>query len=276
MIEAYGFFAVFAMQVLALSVLYPLQFTKHVRMHASSLPTERLAQFYPGVDFSQAAERLASRYRTVNAALALLGLALLGWLMNYMLRPAWDESVVISLISMYFVLQLSPLVFMAWLGFRFNKSHKQALLEGKRKASLQRRGLFDFISPVVVAVAVLGYIALVAFVLAIQSKPTPGLQLIAVLTFVYVSQAVIVYRALYGKHSPIETNAIRMHTIGLTVRVSIYACILCVVFFAFVFTVDLLDAKRWVPLAQSVCLLVTTFFCLMSLAAPSRAEGMRE
>jgi hypothetical protein len=62
----------------------------------------------------------------------------------------------------------------------------------------------------------------------------------------------------------------RVHGIGLTVKVNVYSCIICVAFFAFAFTVDMLDLKRWVPLAQSACLLITSLFCLMSLSAPPR------
>jgi hypothetical protein len=54
------------------------------------------------------------------------------------------------------------------------------------------------------------------------------------------------------------------------VKVNVYSCIVCVAFFAFIFTVDLLDLKRWVPLAQSTCLLITSLLCLTSLTAPPR------
>jgi hypothetical protein len=277
MIEAYAFLAVFTVQILVMSVLYPARFSRYVRVQATSLPAERLAQLYPGVDLDLARERFLTRYRTVNTGIAVLGLLLLGWLFSYMRRPDWDEDPVVALISVYFMMQMLPLFFLAWFGFRFNKVHKRSLLEGKRKATLQRRGLFDFISPFIVFLAVSSYFLLAAFVIYIQSKPFPGFALIGVLTLVYASQAFVVYRALYGKKSnPFETHAGRVHRIGVTVKVNVYGCIVCVVFFAFVFTVDLLDLKRWVPLAQSVCLLITTLLCLMGLTAPPREPEVDE
>jgi hypothetical protein len=42
------------------------------------------------------------------------------------------------------------------------------LLEGKRQAILQRRGLFDFVSPFIVFLAALGYFLFIAFVICIQ------------------------------------------------------------------------------------------------------------
>jgi hypothetical protein len=276
-IEAYAFLAAFTGQVLAMSVLYPARFSSYVRVQATSFPVERLAQLYPGVDLDLARERFLTRYRTVNTGIAVLGLSLLGWFFSYMRRPDWDEDPVIALISVYFAMQMLPLGFLAWFGFRFNKEHKRSLLEGKRKATLQRRGLFDFISPFIVFLAVLGYFLFAGLVIYVQREPFQGFALIGVLTLVYALQAFVVYTTLYGKRTnPLETHAHRVHTIGLTVKVCVYSCIVCVVFFSFTFALDLLDLKRWVPLAQSVCLLITTFLCLMGLTAPPHQPEVDE
>jgi len=271
MIETYGFLAVFTAQVLAMSVLYPARFSRYVREQANSLPAERLAQLFPGVDLKLSTERFLTRYRAVNMGIAVLGLLLLVGLFNYMRRLDWKNESVIALSAAYFMMQMLPLMFVTWIGFRLNKKHKRSLLEGKRKATLQRRGLFDFISPFIVFLAVSSYLLVVAFVMFFQRKPFPGFGLIGVLTLTYASQIFIVYRTLYGKKAnPFETHAGHLHKIGLAVKTIVYGCIVCSAFFAFVFAVDLLDLKRWVPLAQSVCLLITTFLVLMSLSAPAR------
>ena len=277
MIETYGFLAVFTAQVLAMSVLYPARFSRYVREQANSLPAERLAQLFPGVDLKLSTERFLTRYRAVNMGIAVLGLLLLVGLFNYMRRLDWKNESVIALSAAYFMMQMLPLMFVTWIGFRLNKKHKRSLLEGKRKATLQRRGLFDFISPFIVLLAVSSYFLVVAFVMYFQRKPFPGFALIGVLTLTYASQIFIVYRTLYGKKAnPFETHAGHLHNIGLAVRTIVYGCILCSAFFAFVFAVDLLDLKRWVPLAQSVCLLITTFLVLMSLRTPAREPEVDE
>jgi hypothetical protein len=277
MIETYGFLAVFTAQVLAMSVLYPARFSRYVREQANSLPAERLAQLFPGVDLKLSTERFLTRYRAVNMGIAVLGLLLLVGLFNYMRRLDWKNESVIALSAAYFMMQMLPLMFVTWIGFRLNKKHKRSLLEGKRKATLQRRGLFDFISPFIVFLAVSSYFLVVAFVMFFQRKPFPGFGLIGVLTLTYASQIFIVYRTLYGKKAnPFETHAGHLHNIGLAVRTIVYGCILCSAFFAFVFAVDLLDLKRWVPLAQSVCLLITTFLVLMSLRTPAREPEVDE
>jgi MFS family permease len=274
MIEAYAFLAVFTAQILAMSVLYPARLDRHVRAQATSFPSERLAQLYPGIDLDRAQDGLLTRYRRVNMGIAVLSLLLLGWLASYLRRPDWIEDPVVILLGVYFLLQMLPLGYVAWLGFRFDKEHKRALPEGKRKAILQRRGRFDFVPPIIVLVAVAGYFLFVALVIYIQPQPSPGFALIGVLALVYALQAFVVYRALYGKKTNLlETHARRMHTIRLTVKVSVYSCVLCAVFFAFTFAFDLLDMKRWMPFATSACLLITSLLCLMGLAAPPRGPG---
>jgi MFS family permease len=275
--EANAFLAIFTVQILAMSVLYPTRFIGFVRGQTASFPAERLAQLYPGVDLKLAQERFLARYRAVNTGIAVLGLLLLGWFFNYTQRSGWNEDPVVLLLSAYFAMQMFPIAFVAWAGFRFNKLHKRSLHDRKRKANLERRGLFDFVSPVSVFIAGFGYFFFVAITIYVQRDPFPGFTLIGVLTLVYLFQALVVYSALHGKKSnPLQTHVERVHTIGQTVKVCVYSCILCVVFFAFAFTVDLLEMKRWVPFAQSVCLLITTLLCLMSLTAPPRATEVDE
>lgn len=270
MIEAYAFLVMFTVQIFAMSVLHPARLSRYVRAKETDFPDEYFAQLYPGVDRHLATERFLSRYRAANAVIAVLGVLLLGWMFSYMRHPDWDENPVIILLSVYFAIQMLPLGLAALISVRYRKVLRH-FLEGKRRAVLQRRGLFNFVSPFIVFLAVLGYLLFVAFVIYFQPEPFPGFALIGVLTLVYVLQAFVVYTQLYGKKSnPFEGHAGRVHTIGQAVKSGVYCCILCVVFFSYIFTVDLLDQKRWVPFAQSVCLVISALLCFMGLTAPPR------
>src|SRR6266852_4979297 len=105
MIEAYAFLAVFTVQILAMSVLYPAWFIRYWRVQATSIPAERLAQLYPGVDPGLPRERFLTRYRALNTGIAVLGLLLLGWLCGYMRRPDWNDGPVEALVAVYFMVQ---------------------------------------------------------------------------------------------------------------------------------------------------------------------------
>ena len=86
MIEVYLFLAMFPVQILGMSVLYPVLLTRLIRTGLKNIPAERLAELYPGVDVGQAHERFLARYRAANTVVAVLGLLLLGWFISYMQR----------------------------------------------------------------------------------------------------------------------------------------------------------------------------------------------
>lgn len=275
MIEVYAFLAVFTLQILAMSVLYPAWFIRYWRAQMTIIPAEGLAQLYPGVDIGLAEKRFSTRYRALNTGIAALGLLLLGWLFTYMQRPDWSDGLVEALVSVYFMVQASLSIgLVIWLAVRFDKVRKLSLLEGKRKAILQRRGLFDFVSPAVVFVAVASYFLFVAFVMYIQQHPLSGLARLATIgsiTLVYALNAFCVYTMLYGKKpNPFETPADRVHTIGLVVKSCVYSCIACVVFLSLNFTLVLLDLQRWEPFALSVFFAIVALLSLMGLTAKPR------
>src|SRR5262245_28096385 len=142
MIEVYLFLAAFAAQILGMSVLFPVRVTRNIRTGLANIPAERLVELYPGVDVGQAHERFLARYRAANAAVVVLGLLLLGWLIRYMQRPNWVEGTGGGWVTMYFVLQYAPIILIAWFKKRFNKVHRRLLPELKRKAVLQPRAFF--------------------------------------------------------------------------------------------------------------------------------------
>jgi hypothetical protein len=280
MIEAYAFLAAFTVQVLAMSVLCPAWFIRYLRAQAMSIPAERFAQLYPGVDFSRTVERYLTRYRLLNTGIAVLGLFPLAWLFSYTQRPDWDDGPVEALVGAYFMVQAFPMVLFALFGVMHRKALKN-LLEAKRKASLQRRGLFDFVSPFAVFLSVLSYFLFVAYVLYIEQNPFPGFHgyiTIGVITLGYALNAFGVYKVLYGrKFNPFETHASRLHMMGLSVRGLVYSGFLCVVYLSLNFTLVLLDLQRWEPFAQSVYLVICALFSFIGFAAPPRrleADGL--
>ena len=276
MIEIYAFLAAFTIQILAMSVLYPLWFTSRARVQAAmaSVPMERIAQLYPDVDLTLAREQFFRRYRAINLGIAVLGLLLLGWLFNSAGRADWDGGSVGAIITAYFVVQLVPLAFVGLLSFKYIKDLKRSLQEPKRKAVLERRGLFDFVSPWAVGAAVLIYFLFAAFILYLRASPFPGfagLVNLLVVTLLYALHGCIVYTWLYGKKSnPLETHAGRLHSIGLIVKSGVYSCIACVLFLSLILTLQLLELKRWEPFALSVFFVITTLLCSMGQLPPRR------
>jgi hypothetical protein len=276
MIEAYAFLAAFAVQILAMSVLGPVCLAGYVRIQATIIPAERFAQLYPGVDHSQILERYLTRYRVLNIGIAVLGLALMGRLFNHIQQPDWEDGPVEALAGLYLMVQVLPLCLIAWFARRYSKVLER-LLEGKRKAALQRRGLFDFVSPLTVFVAGLSYLLFVAYVFYIAQNPFSGfagpLINISGVTLIYAVSAFVVYRRLYGrKLNPFETHAARMYTIGWRVKGWVYNCIVVVAALSLNFSLVLLDLQRWEPFAQSVFFVTSALLSFLGFTAPSKQQ----
>ena len=272
MIEAYAFFAAFAVQILVVSVLHPVWLTRYVRAKAE-------AQF-PDWD-GKSRERLLSLYRVVNAGIAVLGVVLLGWLFDHMRSPDWDIVAVSRLLAGYGAAQMLPFVVASLIGAWIKR---KALLrsppQAKRTASLQRRGLFDIVSPVTVFLAVLAYVLFAAFIVSIQQHPLPGFpgyRLLGIITLVYALNAFVVYWLLYRrKRWPLETPAYRMQAVEVQVKIIFYVSIAVVVFYSLIATLVLLHLVRWAPFAVSVYMVIVMLFTSMMLFALRRqAEADR-
>src|SRR5271170_4605538 len=272
MIEAYAFLAAFTVQILVVSVLHPAWLTRFARAKAE-------AQL-PDWD-RKSRERFLTVYRAVNAGIAVLGLVLLGWLFNHMRSPDWDVGPVSLLLRGYVVVQILPFFLVSLIGaWLKRKALTRSPPQVKRTASLQRRGLFDFVSPLTVFLAALGYFLFAAFVIYIQQHPLPGFSfypLLRTVTLVYALNAFLAYWLLYRrKRWPLETSAYRMHAIGVQVKIVVYASIAFIVFVSLNVTLQLLDMQRWVPFAVSVYIVLIMLFTSMMLFALRRqAEADR-
>jgi hypothetical protein len=282
--EVYAFLAAFTLQIL-MSVLGPACFIK--RVQAMTIP-ERLAQLYPGVDLALRRDRFLTRYRAVNTGIVVLGLLLLGWLFSYMRRPDWDVRPVVVPVCVYFLVQtFLPLGLILPRIIRFNKAHpRSSLLEGKRKAVLQRRGLFDFVSPFTVFIAVLSYILFAGFVIYMQQHPfaqqhpfprSGGLIVVGTITLVYAFNSFVVYGMLYrNKPNPFETHEGRVRTISVTVKTLVYTCIAGVGFMSLTLIIGLLHWQRWMPFALSAFFVITALLPIMWTLSPRQpgADGL--
>ena len=278
MIEIYLFLAAFPVQILAMSVLYPVRFGGLIRARLANIPAARLADLYPGVDLGHAHERFLAWYGVANTVVAVLGLVLLGWFVRHTQQPDWDPGAVGGLITAYFVLQNSPIILMAWFTTRFNKVHRRSLPDGKRKANLQRRGLFDFVSPLTVVLASLSFLLFVAFNFYIAQDPFPGyagpLVNIGIVALMYVLFAFAVYWVLYlRKKDPLETHATRMRMIGGVVNCCAWMCILIPIFGSLSFAKKVLDVATWGPFAGTLCFVILGLLNLRFVAPPRQPEA---
>ncbi|HEU0069043.1 MAG TPA: hypothetical protein VFQ26_07265 [Nitrospiraceae bacterium] len=277
MIEAYAFLAMFTVLILVTSVLYPGRIIKYVRGWARDFSSERFAQLYPGVDYSRTVGRFVTGYRAANIVIAVLGLLLLGWMFTRIQQPYWAGDVTVPAV-VYFFLQMSPLVLITLYALvRYHKVLMQRSQESKRKATLQRRGLFDFVSPFVVYFAVLSYFLFVVYGIWLDlyvydntSLSEPCLKAIVAVTLVYALNAFVIYKYLYGRKNPLVTHEGRVHTIGVTVKSGVYGSIAVAWFISIFGTLGQPGLREWRPFVLIVFFVVTAILTLMSVTAPPR------
>jgi len=277
MIEAYAFLAAFAAQILAGSVLYPARLIKYVRGWARDFGSERFAQLFPGVDYIKWVGRFVTGYRAANIVIAVLGLLLLGWMFTRIQQPDWAGEVTVPA-TLYLFLQMSLLALIALYAIvRYHKVLTQRPQESKRKATLQRRGLFDFVSPSVVYFAVLSYFLFVVYGIWLDlyiydntSLSKHCLKAIVSVTLVYALNAFMIYKYLYGKKNPLMNHEGRVHTIAVTVKVGVYSSIAIAWFLSVFGTLGQPGLREWRPFALIVFFVVTMLLTLMSVSAPPR------
>jgi hypothetical protein len=285
-IETYAFTAAFAVQIFAMSILVPALFIRYCHAWPTVYP-ESFAQMYPGIEPGLAAERyglstarFANLFRAANWIIAVLGIGLLVWLFRQMQLPDWNHKYVVIRTLFYFVLQLMPLFGVGAYGVWYMATHKPPVTEQKRKATLQRRGLFDFVSPSAVAVSAVAYGLFIGLVIYLWQRGMSGsltLFWIGFISAVCAMDAFSIYRQLYGRKHRFEPQEGRVDRMGLRVKMTVYINIAVITLCSGLVAFTQLDLEKWTPFALSSFFAVITFLMSMAVSLPRRphADGLR-
>ena len=225
------FYAVFLSQIFLLSIHYPGKLCRRIRYVLEHFPPAQYPKLYPTCSdgFMEREAAMLRLYRAVNytiaaaGALVLLAMALSGY------RPdvkGGDEIFV----AIYFVLQVCPYLYVEIKEFRHYRLMRRALSATTRTAQLRPRRLFDFISPVYVAAAVLLYVVWLAVYLGGQDPGSPWqaevyatLMLISGINLLYMG---LIARFLYGrKLDPHQAYGDQLKHMESVVKVAVFSSI---------------------------------------------------
>ncbi len=250
MLEMYGFIAAFIAQIVFFSVLGPLRVTGVLREEIRRFIADRAPQIDPAA--AAKVDRRLRLFAQLGLGTVVIGLALLAAMIRYMQRPDWTDGPLEAVVPFYFMLQVFPTLLAVGTAGQFHEVLKRSLPQSKRKALLQPRGLFDFVSRISVALALAAYGLYIAFLLYIEQHPFPHfagfLVNATMVTFVYAFVACGIYWTIHKlSSSPLQPREDRMRAVGLAVRVAVYTCILTVVNISLNMTLILLDEQRWEP-----------------------------
>lgn len=227
------FYIVFLSQIFLISIYYPTIVRRRVLYVLDNYPPARYPKLYPKPLDAYADETSKQRlhnYRNVNYVIAAVGLMILSAMVASGYRPdvkGGDEIFVL----MYFFLQMGSLLFPGLREFKQLRLMREAFAAGTmRTANLNPRRLFDFISPVYVAAAILLYVAWLVFYLSGKDLSAPWeaevYVSLLVITGVNLSFAGMIARFLYGKkRNPHQAYEDQLKEIGLVVKSSVFTSI---------------------------------------------------
>ena len=277
MFEMYGFVAAFTAQVLIFSVLGPLRLVGVLRAQIEQFIAERA----PPIDPSAAAlvDRRLRLFLLLGLGTAVLGLLLLVAMIRYMLRPDWHDGPLEAVVPAYFMVQVLPTFLAILTAARFHEVLKRSLPPEKRKALLQPRGLFDFVSRSAVALSVLAYFLFNALLMYIERHPFPGFAGLptnaAIVTLLYAFMALCIYVTLRKMgSSPLQAREDRMRSVGVAVKVCVYSSIAGVAFVSLNMTLILMDQQRWEPTFASIGLIVLGLLSRIAMREQMRIPGV--
>ena len=213
------FNGVFLAQILLISFYLPGRLLNQMKFVKANYLPESYPKLYP-VSVGKIDGVLAV-FRNMNAIILIIGFAIL--LNNIYFQHEellnWDTQ---GVLTAYYLLQMTPLLVMEFLGFKYFRLMKEANRKTTRTANLQSRNLFDFVSPFLVGFAALTFLVFIGLVQYIKLDPFKGFGgdlNILILVLVNLFFGVLVFRSIYGKkRNPHQDHEDRIQGIKTTVN----------------------------------------------------------
>jgi hypothetical protein len=153
------FYIVFIGQIFLLSFYVPGKILGRMKSVRNLYPPTQYPKLYPKSDeFYKKGQR---QFKMVNQAIFLLGIVILLSLIFVVDHASFADDGFISEIwpAAYGLIQFMPLLFLEFSEFNQFKMMRKANQNSTRKAELRQRRLFGFVSPAIVGLAVILYVA---------------------------------------------------------------------------------------------------------------------
>ncbi len=154
------FYLIFISQIWLLSYFYPRKILDRIRFVIKNHPPQEYPKLYP--ESLDKVQRVQQIYKFLNYIILAIGIWLLvdlAMLSSADNHDNFNEGIPL----MYGMVQFIPMMMLEVLGYKQFKLMKQKDTRTNRKAELQPRRLFAYVSPYLIFSAVVMYIFLIAF-----------------------------------------------------------------------------------------------------------------
>ncbi len=242
------FYVALLSQVFLISVFFPRRILGRMKYVFATYPPSEYPKLYP-----KPVEHYESRhrnYRIMNGAILLAGIALIAMLIGISRTGRWDHVIA----TWYFLIQLSPVMLLDLSALKELKLMRDARSRSTRKAELHPRRLRDFVSPTLLSMAIVTYVAFVALILYVRQFEFPwfgGYWNIVGVTAVNLTFAGVALWHMYGKKlNPHQAYEDRMRQIESLVRIAAFTSIAATIFIAISVVLAAADARHLQSVVQ--------------------------
>lgn len=269
------FNVVFITQIFLLSVYFPSRVVKRCQYVLKHYPASSHPKLYP--KSSQFFARSMHYYKWINGFNFVLG-----WVIFYFINTdiLQNENGINPLLPWaYFMLQMIPSQMLEFYGLRLAKLMKQQDTRSTKTAELRPRHLTDYISPSLLGLVILSYVAFAWFAFYLTdfefSFNGKAFLMCAILFSGYVFFYLIMKKLILGKNrDPYQTSEDRKKSISLTIKTFCFTMMACSAFMALILAADVFELKYIMPIMMSLFLQFLVIISLGYMLNKSRVEDI--
>jgi hypothetical protein len=263
------FYIALLCQILLISVLLPHRIVSHVKQIFKDYPRESYPKLYPRP--AEHYERSHRSFRNANWAIAIVGLALIGFLLVTPRSGEWDHAIALW----YFFLQAVPVFLLDLLAIREARLMREASCT--RKADLQPRRFLDAVSPALlgwVGATFVGFAGVIVYVNQFDFPWFGGYLNLLGVTIANLIFAGMLYRQIYGKKlNPHQSTVDRMRHVKTLARILALVSVAATVFTALNIALAAAEMRHLQPAMHSFYFqLLAVISCRIYLVRPSNFE----
>jgi len=244
------FYLVFLSQILIISFYYPGKIYSRMKYVFETYPPSAYPKLYPKP--IEVYERGRRNYRNINLFILITGFVILALLV----ANPHDGDVHNAIATGYFFAQMFPVLLLDLGSLKEFKMMRNANTRTTRKAELQPRRFFDFISPAIFTIAAITYIAFVLLVVYINQFGFPwfgGYTNIVMVTAMNVFFLGVMLWHMYGKKlNPHQAYEDRVRQIKTVAKVLTLTSIAATLFGALSISLSAFEIRHFLPVFMSM------------------------
>ncbi len=225
------FYPVFLSQILLISFYYPREIFNRLDEVFNNYSSDKYPRLY--IKTPESYKKQLQKFKVINHLILIVGILLLVTIGigDYLTEGSINQNIPF----LYFIIQVLPLMILEYKGFAYFKLMRKADLRTTRRAELNPRRLFNYISPAVLGFAIFLIISCILIYYSIfqfQFHPSNATFVITIsLILSNLLYGGVIYWNIYGKKiNPYQASNDRMNHIQLTVKSLIFMSIAASIF----------------------------------------------